>query len=123
MNALGESTESSVLGSQPVRNWTRSIWYRPTVSEDPELQSLQPDSTSRSTYNRDVATLSASFLLVFLAFNATQNLQSSINKVTKLHLMQATFNPGMKSEECSYEATGLCIDFKLPWSSALTSSF
>ena len=83
MYAPGESTNSSVLSSHPVRNWMTIIWHRTTGYEDPELQRLRSDSISRSTYKRDVATFSTSFLLVFLAFNATQNLQSSINKVIR----------------------------------------
>ena len=53
-------------------------------SRDEESPLVVSDSQSKTLQNhtRDVHILSCSFLLIFLAYGATQNLESSVNTVS-----------------------------------------
>lgn len=54
------------------------------VSRDEEapLVANEPSSQSPGRHTRDVHILSCGFLLIFLAYGAAQNLESSVNTVS-----------------------------------------
>lgn len=68
--------------------------------EAPLLAETTDSKTPAKNHTRDVHILSSAFLLIFLAYSAAQNLESTINTVSSVFPIQRIFDVSL----------GICLD-------------
>lgn len=124
LNGIMTSDESKFgnIYIQPSSN--RELQFQPMASaipgdeETPLVADNSPPQAARTTsHTWDIHILSLAFLLVFLAFGAAQNLQSTLNTVSIFRFLLRSVWFGLRGRKSRSRSNGLgsvqCLVFQL----------